>query len=145
MDLLILDNHLVDEQPNIGLAQGRVFTSESVAEQDSKSAAAGFQLQLQTFSIRGERGNASSMVAQALSKIAFGRRGKSLLYQLVEAVQRSQATAPKARGRGAGTSAARSCKCLSSSMSTFDRLRSLAARGCSLRICRLHYRLIAKR
>ena len=38
MDLIILDGHLIDEQPNIGLAQGGVIASQTFTEQFAKSA-----------------------------------------------------------------------------------------------------------
>ena len=80
MDLLILDNDLVDQQPNVGLAQSRVITPETVAEQNAESAddlrrnraLVGLQLPFQRLNVRRERRNASSMKGEALTKIAIG-------------------------------------------------------------------------
>lgn len=79
--LLVLDDDLVDQQPDIGLTQGGVITAQPIAQKASepakdlrrKRALTGLQLAFESFDICRHRSDAASMMGQPLGKVAFRR------------------------------------------------------------------------
>ena len=80
-NLLILNDHLIDQQPDIGLAESGIVSPEPITKQGTESAndlwrnraLTGLQLAFQSFDIFGQRSNATSMMDQALGKVPLRR------------------------------------------------------------------------
>lgn len=78
---MVLDDHLVDQQPSISLAEGRIVGPEAIAKELAESAkhvrcnpALGrCQLPFERRDVSAESGNALPMMGQSLGEISNAR------------------------------------------------------------------------